>query len=78
VAGHKLFSKILHKNEENYGVIHNSDNLDIGRTYCSPEQQEQILHSNPVLTGRLRKAMKNRMGIFESGRAAIAKMKGAA
>jgi hypothetical protein len=56
-------------------VIHKSDNLDEGRTYCSPEEQEKILHSNPVLVGRLRKAMKNRMGIFESSRAAIAKLR---
>ena len=74
-ATHKWFTKIFHKNEENYGVIHNTDNLDIGRTYCSPQEQERLLHSNPVLMGRLRKAMKNRMGFFESGRAALAKMR---
>ncbi|MDR2415889.1 MAG: hypothetical protein LBD75_04755 [Candidatus Peribacteria bacterium] len=75
IGGHKLFTKIFHKNEENYGVIHNADNIDLGRTYLSTEEQDQLLYSNPVLIGRLRKAMKNRMGIFESGRAALAKMR---
>jgi hypothetical protein len=58
-------------------VIHNGDNLEVGRIYCSPEEQEKILHSNPVLIGRLRKAMKNKMGIYESGRATIAKLRAA-
>jgi hypothetical protein len=75
VAGQKRFTKIFHKNEENYGIIHSDANVNAGRTYLSAEEQDQLLHSNPVLMGRLRKAMKNRMGMYESARAGIAKMR---
>jgi hypothetical protein len=42
---------------------------------CGTKETEALL-KNPVIMGRFFKAMKNRMGTFESTRAAIRKLTG--
>lgn len=52
----------------NYGIIHRESNLVAGRQNCQPHEEEALLR-NSVVMGRFYKAMKHRMGGFESMRA---------
>jgi len=59
----------------NYGTVQGKNNLmaATGAQMCGPKETEALL-KNPVIMGRFFKAMKQRMGAFESTRAFIADM----